>query len=213
MLGAKYLPSYTKRQKVAAAILFGSYLITALIGYKLFSAPAVIFPAAGVALAGLVLGGLSLWPVVLLASILQHIISGTDLYMLIVLSVAHTLQAALGAYILRKFGFDPVMRHVRDMIIFMTVALLVSMVVPTLGFGSWYLRQFFSPNGIGFAVTLGSWWTGMLFSLLIVSPVFIRWLARPRFQRAPIQIAEICAAFLILIVSNYLIFFSERSHA
>ncbi len=209
MFLAKFLPSYTRRQKIAAAILFGSYLLTALIGYKLFAAPAVIFPAAGVALAGLVLGGLSLWPMILFASIVQHLIIGTNIYMLVVLSIAHTLQAAVGAYILRKLGFDSVMRHVRDMIVFMAVALGVSMIVPTIGFGSWYLRQFFNPTGIGFSVTWGSWWTGMLFSLLVVSPAFIRWLARPRFRRTTTQIIEISAIFIILFVSNYLIFFSD----
>ncbi len=133
--------TYTRRQLITMAIIFVSYVAAAQVGRLLFTAPAVIQPAAGVALAGLVLGGIALWPAVFAAAIMNGLIGGAPLLVVAGGVVAHTLHAVIGATLLKIFRFDPVFRRVRDMFAFILVALIASMIVPTIGMFGIYLQN------------------------------------------------------------------------
>jgi integral membrane sensor domain MASE1 len=62
---------YTRRELLHAALLFLAYFFTAELGTYLHAAgtsPALIWPAAGIALGGLILGGYKLWPAIALST-------------------------------------------------------------------------------------------------------------------------------------------------
>src|SRR4051812_6444323 len=84
-------PSYGRRQWLAATALFLAYLIAAQLGVHSYSAPSVISPASGIALAMFMLEGLALWPAIVLASIANYLIVGMPLPSIVILTVANSL--------------------------------------------------------------------------------------------------------------------------
>jgi signal transduction histidine kinase/CheY-like chemotaxis protein len=196
---------FTRRQRVAGVVLFFVYLIAAQISIYLFTSPAVIVPTAGLALAVLVLEGIELWPAIFAASLLSIALNGSPSIFMMMLPIAQTLQAVAGAYILKKLDFDPLLRRLRDMFALIGVALSTSIIVPLIGIFTTYLHSFIAPQTITDGLTLGSWWTGHILSLLVIAPLIIRWLAEPRFKRNIFQIAEIIIVFAALIALDVLI--------
>lgn len=184
----------THEQRIAGAILFFGYLLGAQIGAHFFTAPAVLSPAPGIALAGLVLGGIALWPAVFLAAVVNAFLTSSSVTATAIIPVAQTLQAIAGAIILSQLEFDPVLRRLRDMLSLMAVALIVSAIVPTLGFFGFFLSELLNIPYTT-SVSWGSWWTGHILSLLVISPLLIRWIAKPQWHRTPSQILEIICAF------------------
>jgi signal transduction histidine kinase len=110
-----------------------------------------------------------------------------------------------GAIILKKLGFDPRLRRLRDTFMLITIALTTSVIVPTLGIFARYLSTLTGAITATGGLTWGSWWTGHILSLLIVAPLLIRWLAEPKFKRTLSQTVEITLVFASLIVIDYLL--------
>jgi len=188
----------TKRHWRSGALLMIAYIAATRISSALFAAPAIIFPASGIALGGLFLEGLILWPFVYFASLIGYILNGSTLVTMAVLPVAHTLQAVLGAWLLRKLNVDPIFHRLRDMFAVLGTSLVLAIFVPLVGmFILGPLNQHFygiAPS----SVTLISWYTGTLFSLLFFAPFVMRWLSKPYFNRSWSEILEIAAAFGLL---------------
>jgi signal transduction histidine kinase/CheY-like chemotaxis protein len=207
-----WLPRPTRRKLIAGAILFFSYLIIAYIGGKLFVAPAVIVPAAGVAVAGLVLEGVSTWPAIYLAALALGLISDYSLFTLLILPIAQTLQALAAAFVLKELDFDPLMRRLRDMFSIIGMALTASVIVPTFGFFALYLNGLILGQPLLSTLTWGSWWTGQILSLLVVAPFIIRWVAEPYFYRLPVyrhpaRVAEILGVLTLILTLNWMMSF------
>jgi signal transduction histidine kinase/CheY-like chemotaxis protein len=197
----------SKRIWRGGVLLFVSYLAATRLSTALFTAPAVIFPAAGIALAGLALEGLVLWPFVFLASLAGYLLNGSSLTTLAIMPIAHTLQAAIGAVLLRRASIDPLFRKTRDMLVFLAITALVSLIVPLFGSLARYLNSEIygvEPS----SVTFGSWYIAMAFSILMFAPFVIRWFAKPRFTRTGLHIFEILASFSFLTLIGYFLFFS-----
>lgn len=204
------LNSYTRRDVAHMAILYAMYVATALIGSSLFTAPAVVFPAAAIALAALVLGGIHLWPAIVAASLTGNFFSGAPFDTALFLSAAHGMHAAAGAYALRFLGFDPVFRRIRDMFAYMFVAFIAAAIVPSIGFLSLYLNGGLS-NAIG--VTWFSWWVGIFLTDLIFGSVLIRWFAKRDFTRTRKEVLEILSAFLVLIGTSYILYWTDTTQS
>src|SRR3989344_2182189 len=205
---ARYLPS-TPREWLVALVIFSAFLASSQLGRFLFTSPAVISPTAGVALAGMVLGGIVMWPAVFLASLASGIINGATWISLIGFPLVNTLQAIAGTYLLKKAGFDPLFNRRRDVFSFMLIALIVSMAVPTFGFGIRALDTAFF-HAPALSVTWGTWWAGTLLSLLTVGAFLIRWLAKPKFdRRSKSQVFEIIAVSTLLAVITITLFWTD----
>lgn len=179
------------------AILFLAFLAALQIGFSLFINPAIVSPAAGVAFAGLVILDISLWPAIFLAGILSFTINGFPFIPLLLLPLAYTLTSLLGAYLLRRFNFGYTLGHVRDMMAFLGTTLLISFIIPTVGYGAWYLEY----AVLGTPLPIFSWmhwWVGILISLLIVALAIIRFSSKKvlQFDR-PIEIWAVLTIFII----------------
>lgn len=203
---------YTRRQWIAMGILFFAYIAAAQAGYFLFTAPAVIQPAAGVALAGLVLGGLALWPAIFAAALVNLLLSGVDILPLIFSVTGQTLHAVVGAYVLQLFGFDPVFRRVRDTLLFIAVALTISMIIPSLSLLGHFLNAAYF-GGVVPSLTWLSWWSGIMISDLILGAALIRYFAKLHFTRTPTEVAELLLAFAALGILSYLVTWTDISRA
>lgn len=204
-------PEYSRRDLITMGILALAFVAASALGRYLFTAPAVIQPAAGIALAGLVLLGIRMWPAVFIGS-LVNVLLGTSPFIVMAGSVlGHTLHAVVGAYILERIGFDPVFRRVRDIFAFMFVALFASMIVPSIGTLGIYLNNVLLFADWPFRSTWVSWWAGIMIGDLILSAAIIRYFAKTSYVRKRWEVAELIAAFSVLGILTYLVFWTEAS--
>jgi signal transduction histidine kinase len=188
--------------------LFLAYFLASEIGFTLFAPPAVFPLAAGVALAGLVLGGLELAPIIFLAAVAESFFHSGSLVIGLALAVGNTVQAFVGAYVLRMFRFDPLMRRMRDIFSIGAVGLVISTIVPTVVLVAFIVNE--NLGGRGSPISWFSYWTGDMWTLLIVSPLIIRWLAKPFFVRTWSEALETIAAFAFLFFCDYLVFWTKN---
>lgn len=206
---AQYLPS-GKREWLQALVIFAAFLAASQLGRYLFTSPAVISPAHGVGLASLVLGGLAMWPAVFLASLSHQLIIGASWISLIGFPIVNTIQAFVGAYVLKKVGFDGLLGRRRDVFSFMFVSLLVSMIVPTAGFGIRAIDRWLT-DALPLTVTWGTWWAGTLLSILVVGSFLVRWITKPNFNpRTRMQAAEMIMAMLLLVGITLPLFWTDN---
>jgi integral membrane sensor domain MASE1 len=190
-----YLP--TREQLPQLAILYITYLITAQVSVELFTTSAIIAPAAGIGLIGLVLGGLRLWPAIFAASFSVYLFNGLIWYFALLLPVFHTIQPLVGAYALRRLKFDAQLTRLRDTLAIIAVAFVTAAIEPTLGYGILYISQAFFGSAMPL-ISWGVWWIGLVTSLLVLAPFGIRWLSAPVHARRS-QLVELLAAFSLLV--------------
>lgn len=200
----------TGRQWIAGLILFSAYFCASVFGTHAFTPPAVISATAGIGLAGLVLEGAVLWPALYLAALAAYLFDhagSVQLFVLILLPAAQMAQAVVGATLLKKFGFDPMLNHIRDGLMMFLVGIGVSSITPAVGLLAYSANQYFFHTQIP-AVTWGSWWAGVIASTVVIAPFLIRWLYHPFFHRTRAEVREIAIVFGVLLAISITLFFT-----
>lgn len=198
----------SRRTILAFFVLGSAYFAATLVGAMLFRYPAVVFPAAGIALAGLVIGGIRVWPAVFFGSLAAHAFLGTPPIWVLTLTVANTMQAVTAATLLQFIGFDAVFRRVRDMLAYMAVVAAATTITPSIGVLIATLV-----DGNARAPSWGIWWIGVLMPSLVFGSVIIRWLAKPHFTRTAKEIVEIILVIFVITVLSYLVYWTRLSEA
>ena len=166
-------------------VLFVSYLLAAqafsLFNSSVAASPALIWPASGLALAGLILGGIGLWPAIALAAVIHQLLQGSGPMVAFGIALGIVTQSVLAAWLLRRFGFRNTFARVPDTLIFILIALFFTVCVPTIGTLTFLI---FEPTRLqGITSTFIPWWIGHILSVLIITPLLIRWLPRFSFTR------------------------------
>ena len=198
--------SYSKRQWYAASALFLAYLVAAQIGHYTYTAPAVIVPGAGIALGILLLEGITLWPAIAAALVLNYLIVGLSPISLVLLTIGNTLTPMVAAYFLLRFGFNCYMRRTRDMLLFFIVAPLASLLTPALGVIALYLNSVFF--GTTSTLTFGGWWVGIITSNFVMALFIARWGVKPTVVRTKKEISELIIAFALFIACAILLYWT-----
>ena len=184
--------SYSGRNLLHMFLLFLAYLLSAQIFSYFYaaipSAPILVWPSSGIALAGLILGGIGMWPAVFAGALVHNILSGATLVTMLGIAAAVALQAVVGAYFLKRFGFTNSFSRVPHTIAFILTAIFVTLIVPSLGMltlliGDVALTR--TPLG-----TYIPWWIAQILSVLIVTPLLVRWLPHFRFTRTKRELVE-----------------------
>ena len=186
------LYSYSGRNLLHMVLLFLAYLLSAQIFSYFYAAiptaPILVWPASGIALAGLILGGIGLWPAVFAGALVHSILYGDTVVMTVGVATASALQAVVAAYFLKRFGFTNSFSRVPHTVAFILTAIFVTLIVPSLGMltlliGDVPLTR--SPLG-----TYIPWWIAQILSVLIVTPLLVRWLPHFRFIRTKREMLE-----------------------
>lgn len=158
----------------AAAALALAYWATAAISLVFMTAPTVgvaFWPAAGVALAGVILGGSRLWPGVLVghllagATILARAPAPPDL----IVAVGATLAAGVPAAIFRRLRLDPKLSTLNDML---------GLLLAGGALGATISAAAGAPvvvSGPGVDRLAVSWWFGHLAGVLALAPPILAW--------------------------------------
>jgi signal transduction histidine kinase len=174
-----------------------------------YSAPSAIPIHAGVALAGLVMGGISLWPAILLGMAVTQLANVSSVFLALGFAVANTTQAVVGAYLLKRIHFDRTMIRMRDIFTIVLVAFVASTVVPTLGTLVYYISA--QLGGFGGAMSWSHWWAGHILSLLVVTPLLIMWLPKSELSSKRVVFEGLLAFLALTLVSLMLFVFDVTS--
>jgi len=140
---------------------------------------AAIWPPSGIALAALLLLGSRAWPGVFLGSLLVNL-STTSPPVAAAIAVGATVQASLGAFLIRKFvGPSLELLRGRDISKFLLLGGPASCIVsPTVGAAMLYFRHVVQIREVPF--TWFTWWVGDVIGVAVVAPLVLIAFGTPR---------------------------------
>ncbi|WP_052716022.1 CHASE domain-containing protein [Magnetospira sp. QH-2] len=165
-----------------------AYALTGHLGLLFATPPGYatpIWPASGIALGAFLLFGARIWPGVFLGSFLVHVWIGFDpssfanLLVPLGIGLGATLQAALGAFLIRRFaGFPNALASEGEILRFYLWAAMSCSISTAIGTTALLIAHVIPASG--FLINAGTWWIGDVMGVLIVTPLVLTWLARPR---------------------------------
>jgi two-component system CheB/CheR fusion protein len=170
------------------------YVVTAKLGLTMaVVAPQVtaVWPAAGVALAALVVVGPEMWPGVALGAFLANVKLGEPIGATLGIAVGNTLEAVLGAALLRRAGVNRALTRSRDVVAFGVAAAGSTVVAATIGAASLCLGQVHP--WARFGSLWWTWWLGDAMGNVVVAPLLMVWTRPLRRPFATARIAEMAA--------------------
>ncbi|MCC6671768.1 MAG: MASE1 domain-containing protein [Planctomycetes bacterium] len=164
-----------------------------------------VWPATGVALAGLLLGGVRLWPAVAAGTVLSSAWYGIPWMVALVFAVANSAEAVVAARLLARMGFANRFRTLRDLYSYGLAACvagpLVSMGLGVLGL---HLAGALTGPGIGTAVRV--WLLGNVLGAMIVGPVLLEWARPPGRATVPRRLEAVGSVLLLLVLCGVTFF-------
>ncbi len=208
--GRPELSSYAAKIVLVA----GAYFATAKLGLQLASAhPSItaVWPPTGIALAALLIWGYRLWPGVALGAALANSFTGDAPPVAVVgITIGNTLEALVGAYLLRLARFRPSLDGVRDVLALVVLAAGVStMVSATLGVTSLWIGDQIETTG-ELPSAWRVWWLGDMAGDLLVAPFLLVLASSPRLSLRPARLVE-AGTILCTVVGVSLLTFSRDS--
>jgi PAS domain S-box-containing protein len=190
---------------VQVAALAVVYALIARLGLRVDAVSGfatLLWPPSGIALAALLVGGFRLWPGIAIGAFAANLWVGAPLSAALGIAAGNTLEGLLGAWALRRMGFDNSLERLRDVLpLVVGGALLSTLISPTIGVFSLYKSGVLSLTSNAVVPTWRTWWFGDMAGELIVAPLLLTWSARPRVTFEPRRIVEAsCLALLVVAV-------------
>jgi PAS domain S-box-containing protein len=134
---------------------------------------AAMWPAAGIALAGLLLFGRKTWQGVALGAFFFTISkSEANLALALTSAIGSSVQASVGAYLLKKVGFSIRLERQKDILALVILAAGISTLINSI-FGTLTAYEISSWNQ--FFRIWRVWWLGDIMGILIVTPIVLTW--------------------------------------
>jgi signal transduction histidine kinase len=133
-----------------------------------------VWPPSGIALAALLLFGIRDWPGITLGVVVGSLLTGAPLGLSLGFGVANTLEALIGASLLKTWiGFDLGINRIRDVIGLVIAAACGTAVSATIGVATLILYQNI-PLSAFYTLWL-TWFVGNLLGCLVITPVLLTW--------------------------------------
>ena len=186
-----------------------AYVVAGKLGLQLAFEQAnatAIWAPAGIALAALLLFGYRLWPAILLGALLVNATTAGNLATSAGIAVGNTLEAVVGAYLVRKFcaGLRCFERP-QDVLKFAALAGVIGPALSaTIGVTSLSLGGFSA--WAEFGSVWSTWWLGDLGGILIVTPLFVLWSNDRRLRWSRKQALEAALLALVLAFTGAAVF-------
>jgi signal transduction histidine kinase len=196
------------------AIVALAYIIAARVGLSLDAVggfATVVWPASGIALASLLLGGFRLWPAIAIGAFTANYLSGAPVFAAAGMAIGNTLEALAGAYLLKNVpGFRCQLDRVRDVLALMFLAAGLSTLISA-SIGVTTLLAFDLIPPAGYAETWIAWWLGDAIGDLLAAPLILVWIEwKPR-MRMP-RVGEATALALVIAATCLLVFGAQPGH-
>jgi len=194
---------------VRVAGLALAYFLAARIGFEYAVAHPVIstvWPASGIALAAVVLGGLRFVPGVFIGALAANYVMQGNLAASTVAGLGNSLEALLGALLLRRvFDFGVRMLRLRDLISLIVVAATIAP-LPAALLGPLGLAVFGGLAWPAFFDASRAWWMGDSLGIVLLAPLLLTWTASPVLDWNPRRFWYVAILLLIQLAMCYLVF-------
>ena len=165
------MPSARPLMALAAAI---GYVLLARLSLEVVAADGlpIVWAPAGLALAALLLGGLRLWPALVLGGLVAAAWPGTDPATGLVFTAATTLQAVGGTLLVRRARLALRLDRIRDIVVLAGLGGLASPAVAATALIA--VLTAVAPVGFERALSVwASWWLGSFCGVMAVVPVVL----------------------------------------
>ena len=200
------------RPRVASiAMVLGTaavYVVAANLGLRLALVAdqvTLVWPPTGIALAALLVLGNRITPGIALGAFVANITHHEPVGTACGIALGNTLEAVVGAWLLRRVGFDRALERLRHVLALIVLAALGSTVVAaTIGVTSLCLGGVQPWNA--FASLWWTWWVGDAMGDLVMAPVLLVWSCAPRSGWRPRRVAEGVALLGALVLVGVLVF-------
>ncbi|HET8720744.1 MAG TPA: MASE1 domain-containing protein, partial [Nitrospira sp.] len=191
------------------ALVAGAYFLAGTIGLRFASvhvSASPVWAPAGMAIACLLLFGLSTWPAILAGALLLNVTTGASALASVSIAVGNTLEAFLGAWLLNRFAHG--VHAFESPTDILKSALLAGLLSPTVSATIGVISLLLSQQATfeEFAVIWLTWWMGDATGILIVTPAILLWVRHPRIDWTPRQRLELGLLFLVLVLTCAVIF-------
>lgn len=166
----------------------------------------VIWPAAGVALAALLLFGYRVWPGILLGSFLSKLSVDLPVWMSLSIAISNTVEPLLGVWLLRRYvHVNRYLEHLKGVIGLWFFSSFISTLLGALiGVTTVWLSGL-QPEAAYGAMFL-TWWLADAGGSLLVTPLLLAWGSGRYFMPRPKVIFEAASLLVISIISCIIIF-------
>jgi two-component system, NarL family, sensor histidine kinase FusK len=171
------LPSLERNWTYAVriAVIAGAYYGAAKLGLSLaFTTESVtaVWPPTGIALAAVLLWGYRMWPGVALGAFLANAWTDVPLYVTLGITTGNTLEALVGAFLLKRVDFHASLERVRDVFALVVLAGIISTTVSaTIGVTSLLIGDEIASGDFG--LVWRTWWLGDMGGNLVVAPALL----------------------------------------
>src|SRR6266566_8107165 len=122
--------------------LFAIYFSTARLGLSVDAVSrfaTLVWVPSGIAIAALLLFGYRLWPGILMGAFLVNLFNGAPLLVAVGIGIGNTLEALVGTYLLKRYGFSNALDHLRDVLVLVLLAMPLSALIKC---NSWRVQSF-----------------------------------------------------------------------
>ncbi|MCT7982035.1 MASE1 domain-containing protein [Laspinema sp. A4] len=171
-------------------------------------------PPAGVALAGLVLWGVKVWPGVAIGAFLYAQSQGVPYWVAALGAIACVVQAIVGTRLLQKVEFDPALERLRDVGCLIGIGAILSTLINA-SLGVMILTLAGLETWTDAASQWEMWWLEDGMGVLLIAPIFFTWI---RFRPSHIKsrrwvlaakILEIIFLSILLLSISWVVFCSR----
>ncbi len=202
------LRSATVQYLVRLAALTAAYFVAGILGAGLAFLPSgtsPAWPAAGIALAALVLLGVRLWPAVLIGAFFASLVTVGAVAVSSGIAIANTIEAVLGAYLMfRWVGGPGAFGRAQRTFKFTVLAAGVSTIGATLGATTLALGDLVPWTAFG-SVWITRW-LGHFSGDLVAGAVILLWATNPMTRWSLGQTAEGAGVFVALVLAGLFVF-------
>ncbi len=178
------------------------YFIAGKFALKLASVNASaspVWPAAGIALAALLVLGYRTWPAIFLGAFLVNFTTAGTIETSLGIAMGNTLEAVCGAWLINRFaGGVTAFDRAGNVFKFALAVIISTLISPSIGLTSLALDGF-APWNNYHAIWL-TWWLGDVTGDLVMAPLVVLWCAGTMRRRTRSEIVEVSLLFLALLI-------------
>lgn len=185
------------------------YFVAGKLGLRLAfvnASATLIWAPTGIALSVFLLLGYRLWPAILLGAFLVNYTTAGTAVTSLTIAIGNTLEGIVGAHLIRRFAngqgaFD----RAQDIFKFSVLAAIGSTAIAaTIGATDLALAGLVRWDG--YWPVWVTWWMGDAAGALVVTPMLVLWMIKPRFQWTPRYILEAVILLLCLFLVGGIVF-------
>jgi PAS domain S-box-containing protein len=184
------------------------YVIAGKFGLMLASLHASaspVWPAAGIALAALLVLGYRAWPAIIVGAFLVNVTTAGNVATSLAIASGNTLEAVCGAWLVNRFaGGTTAFDRPQGVVKFALAAVVSTIISPVFGVTSLALGGFADWANFG-AIWL-TWWLGDTTGDLLIAPLIILWSIPSKWRWNRREAVEVGILLLLLFVLSEAIF-------